>query len=78
MTPSFRGVCAWKLAEKLRGVSRRVFAEFLREISRRKKKNGLRELTELTRNLAEFSSRNFAFENIFSRSEREKIAFFLV
>ena len=50
----------------------RVFAEFLREISRRK--NGLRELT---RNLAEFSPRKFAFENFCSQSEREKRAFFL-
>ena len=47
-----------------RGVSARNFAEFLAE-----KKKGLRELT---RNLAEFSLRKFAFENFCSRSEREK------
>ena len=37
--------------------------------SRGEKKNGLRELT---RNLAEFSPRKFAFENFCKRSEREK------
>ena len=72
MTPSFRGVAARNLAEK--------FAEFLREFSwsfsakSRGEKNGLRELT---RNLAEFSPREFAFENFCSRSEREKKSFFL-
>ena len=61
MTSSFRGVAARNLGEKLRKISRR-------------KKNGLRKLT---RKLAEFSPRKFAFENFCSRSEREKRAFFL-
>ena len=57
----------------------RVFAEYLRDIpwrnsfrGEKKKKNDLRKLT---RNLAEFSPRKFAFENFCSRSERKKRAF---
>ena len=76
MTPSFRGVSARNLAEKFRESSRSFSASF-RGVSPRhlaEKKNGLRELT---RNLAEFSPRKFAFENFCSRSEREKGAFFL-
>ena len=38
------------------------------------KNNGLRELT---RNIAEFPLRKFAFENFCSRNEREKKSFFL-
>ena len=77
MTPSFsRSICT-----KVCGETPRKFAEFLGEFSRSfsakslgEKKNGLRELT---RNLAEFSPRKFAFENFCSRCERENKAFFL-
>ena len=65
------------LAEKLRESSQSFSASFSRSFcakSREEKKNGLRELT---RNLAEFSPRKFAFEIFCSRSEREKRAFFL-
>ena len=68
MTPSFREVSARNFAEFLREFSRSVSAKY------RGEKKGLRELT---RNLAEFSPRKFAFENFCSRSEREKRAFFL-
>ena len=54
-------------------------AAFLREprsfsAKYRGEKNGL---CELTRNLAGFSPRKFAFENFCSRSEHKKRAFFL-
>ena len=68
ITPSFRGISVQKFAEKLRESSRSFSAKS------RGEKNGLRELT---RNLAEFSPRKFAFENFCSWSEREKRAFFL-
>ena len=54
------------MTPSFRGVYARKFAE--------KKKKGLHELT---RNLAEFCPRKFAFENFCSRSERERRAFFL-
>ena len=59
----------YRFMKWLRELSQNICAK-LREMSRRKK--GLRELT---RNLAEFSPRKFAFENFCSRSEREKRAF---
>ena len=75
MTPNFRRVAARNIAEKLRESLRGVSATF-REVSPQtlaENKNGLHELT---RNLAEFSPGTFAFENFFSRSEREKKSFF--
>ena len=77
MTPSFRGASARNFAEKLRESSRYVLATFLRIFSAnsRGEQNGLRELT---RNLAEFSPRKFAFENFCSGSEPEKRFFFFL
>ena len=75
MTPCFRGVSARNFEKKLRESSRCFSASF-RGVSPRnfaEKKSGLRELT---RNLAEFSPRKFAFENFCSRREREKKSFF--
>ena len=63
---SFRGVSViWKLAE------------FLREFSRSSPRNLAEKKWSAWAFAYEFSPRKFAYENFFSRSEREKRAFFL-
>ena len=76
MTPCFRGVSARNFAEKLRE-SFRCFSASFRGASPpnlAEKKSGL---FELMRNLAEFSSRKFAFENFVRGVNAKKMFFFL-